>query len=360
MLETYTVYNIILIFGVLVSAALSIKNDWKRTTNIVIFAILFIPAALRFGVGLDYFNYVDIFNHIDNYQGRIEIGFYAIVKILTVLGFGYQSLFVVCSALTIYFYIKSIRHDSAWTSTLVFVSTLYLTSYCLLRQALAVSIIMYCTKLWVDNKRNKTWFFILIACTMHYSVILFVPVLMASSLIKMSTSKAIAVMCFIVVFVFLLNGVDLVFNNQFFINSRYGTYITSSYNKETEIGSGMGILIRLLVPISVSLLASKILALNPRNNIIICSSLAFFISYLLATQIYIFGRMSDVFSFSVILAAPLLIQLSRTVYTKLIASGVILLYILVMQATIANNHFDVNERAGSGLGIYPYKTVFDK
>ncbi|ENJ3506834.1 EpsG family protein [Salmonella enterica] len=360
MIETYLTYNTILLCGILISLAIGFVNKGKYTVYLMLFMALFIPAALRYGVGLDFFNYVDIFNRPDYYQDNIEIGFYLIVKSLSILGFGYQYLFVICSALTIFFFILSIDKSSAWASSLVFICTLYLSSYCLLRQILAVAILMYSCRLWIDDKKIKSIIFILLACSMHYSAVLFIPIVIVSSIFKLTTYRALFIMVFITMFVFALHGVDLIFNNKIFLNSKYGSYVSSSFNKETDIGSGIGVIIQMMMPISVAIMSNKILALNKKNNIVIFTTIAFFASYLLATQVYIFGRMADVFSFSLIFAAPLLLKSARSKLSKIAFIGIIILYVPLMQATIKNNNYNNNELSGSGLGIAPYKTVFDK
>ncbi|MEF6517220.1 EpsG family protein [Escherichia coli] len=360
MFETYLTYNTILICGVLISSIIRLINQGKNAAYLILFMILFIPAAIRYGVGLDFFNYVDIFEYPDHYQGQIEIGFYFIVKSLSVLGFGYQSLFVLCSALTLFFFIKSISAENAWASTLIFICTLYLSSYCLLRQALAVSILMYSCRLWIDNNKPKSILFILLACSMHYSAILFAPIVLASTAFRITTFRALAIMILMSIFVFVLHGIDFIFSNELFLNSKYGSYVSSGFNKETQIGSGIGILIQMMIPISIAIMTNRILAINNRYNIVIFTTIAFFASYLLATQVYIFGRMTDVFSFSLVFAGPILLESAKSKLSKIVFAGMICLYVPVMQATIANNNFKANEISGSGLGISPYKTVFDK
>lgn len=360
MIETYLTYNTILLGGVLISTFIGLVNRGKCTVYFILFMFMFIPAAIRYGVGLDYFNYVDIFNNPDYYQGQIEIGFYLIVKTLSVIGFGYQSLFILCSALTLFFFIKSIEKESAWASTLIFICTLYISSYCLLRQALAVSILMYSCRLWIDNNKSKSILLLVLACLMHYSAMLFVPIILVSSIFRITTFRALLIMAFMSIFVFVLGGVNLIFNNELFLSSKYGYYVSSGFNKETQIGSGIGVLIQVIIPISIAIMANKILAINNRYNIVILTTTAFFSSYLLATQVYIFGRMADVFSFSLVFAAPILLRSAKNNLSKIVFIGMICLYVPVMQATIANNNFKDNELSGSGLGISPYKTIFDK
>lgn len=351
MLETYLTYNTILLCGVLISSIICFINSGKGVVYLLLFMALFIPAAIRYGVGLDFFNYVDIFNNPEYYQGQIEIGFYLIVKILSTTGFGYQALFVLCSALTVIFFMLSIERDSAWASVLIFICTLYLSSYCLLRQALAVSILMYSCRLWINDKKLNSIIIMLIACSMHYSAILFAPLLIASSVFRLTTLRTLFIMGFISIFVFALHGVDLIFNNEMFLNSKYGSYVSSGFNKETQIGTGVGVIIQILIPVSVALMANRILEINNRYNIVIFTTTAFFASYLLATQVYIFGRMADVFSFSLVFAAPILLRSAKSNISKIVFVGMICLYVPVMQATIANNNFKANELSGSGLGI---------
>ena len=71
----------------------------KTKFRIVLFNILFIPAAIRYNVGTDYPNYVDYFNSV--YGNDVnEYGFYVLTVFLRNIGLPVHSLFVASSFLS--------------------------------------------------------------------------------------------------------------------------------------------------------------------------------------------------------------------------------------------------------------------
>ena len=98
---TYLIYNMILVLSFL-SAYLAefSKTKFQRIVcRIVLFNILFIPAAIRYNVGTDYPNYVDYFNSV--YGNDVnEYGFYVLTVFLRNIGLPVHSLFVASSFLS--------------------------------------------------------------------------------------------------------------------------------------------------------------------------------------------------------------------------------------------------------------------
>ncbi|WP_199456990.1 MULTISPECIES: EpsG family protein [unclassified Marinobacter] len=100
---------IYLIFNFWSAALLVLVDNWRMSRAgewlfwIIVFCVITILPSLQYGVGYDYFNYLEIFNDDDVlsvYFRKEEYGFYYLVLVLRELGFAPQSLFFAASALS--------------------------------------------------------------------------------------------------------------------------------------------------------------------------------------------------------------------------------------------------------------------
>ena len=139
---TYLIYNMILVLSFL-SAYLAefSKTKFQRIVcRIVLFNILFIPAAIRYNVGTDYPNYVDYFNSV--YGNDVnEYGFYVLTVFLRNIGLPVHSLFVASSFLS-YFPLLFLSRRSYSIKILFYVLLLYLISLSAIRNAISISIVL--------------------------------------------------------------------------------------------------------------------------------------------------------------------------------------------------------------------------
>ena len=164
------------------------KNKMKKELKILITLIgLSIPiviGGIRYNVGTDYTNYIDIFNlskiyESNEYLGQgTEILFYLIVRI-AVLFNNSQVLFWLFSFLTIAIMYKTITDNNRKLSTglmvLLFLFLYYTTSFNIMRQALAVVIIAYSYKFIFNKDLIKFILAIIIASMFHITALLFLP-----------------------------------------------------------------------------------------------------------------------------------------------------------------------------------------
>lgn len=152
------------------------------------FLVYFIPAALRYGIGQDYFyTYAPTFRWIAN--GDIssetrslirynEWGFTALNKVIAFFTSDYQWLFIITSLISLVLIYKSIKNDSVsipFSILMLVLGSYYLASYNFVRQCIAIAIFAYSLK-YVENRKPVQYFIcVVLATTMHTISIIYFP-----------------------------------------------------------------------------------------------------------------------------------------------------------------------------------------
>lgn len=171
------------------ASAYFISYGLKKKIRLFIVLGLVIPilvSGFRYGVGTDYFNYINIFNthktmSIEDYysdNGLVEIGYFAIEYISYLLGGGTRLLFIITSALTlVFFYLGLKRLDIKYIGTVYF---LYLTmifpmTMNAVRQGVAISIMFFAMTFIMKKKPVAYLALTIIAGMFHISALLLLP-----------------------------------------------------------------------------------------------------------------------------------------------------------------------------------------
>lgn len=172
-----------------VFAAFYVKeNQLKYITSLYAFLIFFV-SAFRYMIGSDYDAYTEIYaTSITSVDELFEFGheplFDMLILTLNELGFSAQMLFVVMSGITIYFIYYGVRAHLSSERSILLVLVLYTTFFTaggywscfnLIRQAAAMSILVYAARYIVNNSFLKFLCSILLAMGFHYSAIIFLP-----------------------------------------------------------------------------------------------------------------------------------------------------------------------------------------
>ena len=132
-MPTVIFYNIIL-FSSTFFVYLSEKGRTVLDRKIMLFIallIVFIPSALRYGVGANYFSYLHIYEEpwrLDNYKFK-EPGFYYVNYFLKSLDAHFQWSFADFAFLFSYASFKSYPRHQAWLIHLTFFTVFYLLSF---------------------------------------------------------------------------------------------------------------------------------------------------------------------------------------------------------------------------------------
>lgn len=233
------IYIVIMLLGFLITLFINKKNDTKsilmnKFLIIISFLVLFLPHALRYGIGTDYFyTYVPGFfatgRGVEFYD---ELGFDLMNKIIYFLTKDYKVLFFICSFLIFFFIYRGIVKNSKnipLSILLIFLTQCYFYSMNMMRQAIAIAIIFYAFKYIKNNQKIKYIVCTLLASLIHSSAIIMLPFIFIYN-IEIGKIKKI-----IICIILLLCG-NLVGNIIYYLvntYTSYGWYYNSAFATET-------------------------------------------------------------------------------------------------------------------------------
>lgn len=314
----------------------------------ICFLILFIPSALRYNIGYDYKNYVEIFNQIGNgVKINQETGWLIINKIILYFHLDVQWIFVIASFFTIYYIFKTPKKDF-FVTTLLFYCLWYLDSYNIVRQGLSMSICWYSYLLYTDNKKGKSYLYAFIAILFHLSSVIFLIFLFIANYIKVP-NKTFSIVVFILLYV-ILESIDLIQSlGLIFEHTKYGTYFKffEQYNNLSKnYGSNISLLLRLII------LTVMYFVYKPRNKnneqIVFIITICLFSFDIIGAQIYMFQRIRLFFFITYISLITNIISTKNGILLveKYIFIFFIILYYLVLRLMTGTN------------AIIPYQSIF--
>lgn len=180
-------YIIIMVIAIVLIIPIKKRKDtpFSKMCFSISFLVSLLPSALRYGIGTDYFyTYVPYFRWIGNGQKEFgEVGFNLINKLIYNCTEDYRVLFFVTSFIILFLIYKSIWENSEnifQSILLIFIGQFYFYSMNLVRQAIAMSIIVYSFKYIKEKNILKTIISILIATLFHNSALIMIPILLIS------------------------------------------------------------------------------------------------------------------------------------------------------------------------------------
>lgn len=224
-----------------------------KTEKILLFATIFFPsfiAGIRYGIGTDYIIYATYFDSIKRgfiFRTDIAFGFAFLNKVIAILGGNVQVVLFICSFMTIYFVIRTIRFYSnninIEMAYFTFMLMYYQMSYNIVRQILAMSICLYMT----TKLKNKEWikigFLMVLACSVHTTAILMIGIIILYPFIN-DRKK------FISISLIYLASIWFLFNFSLFQNVLLGidslSYYAGYLRKTGELHFSLGIVLRFI------------------------------------------------------------------------------------------------------------------
>lgn len=355
MIATYIIYNTVLILG----GGLAFFSEWQNnrlSRNLLYmlsFLIVFFPMAFRYQIGTDYENYVYIFNNLAEYDLiKLEPIYYALNYVIKYLGMDVQWVFILTSFIFCYFiYYTAQFYHRGWIITF-FILLFYLASFNIVRQSVALSIAFYALHNLFNNRNRNFLFFIFLSLGFHYSTIIFIPFYFIRN-IKLSWFFSIVLLMLVIFIGTKLNISETIFNNSIFQDSKYNVYATNEYNRETEVKSGIGVILQLIIPITFILLSFSMKNIKHLGFVIVLC-LSFILMLYLTLQVYIFTRILVLFSISYLFSIAF-IEKSQLRIRYVILFGVFILNVVFFEYTI----LVAQSNLGSGLGISPYRTILE-
>lgn len=356
MITTFFIYNSILLFSFFFAHCGEKVRTKKEEflCRIIVFITLWVPASFRYGIGTDYFSYQSIYEHINWYIDDLEIGYVLLNKLFQSLSLGHEYLFSVVAGITYMPICFGLPKKGYGILILFYVLTLYLSSYSMMRQSIAIAFSLYATTQLL-KERNVVYFtMIILASLFHISALLLLPCFLFKY-IKFNRFWGILLSILGIFLIIKFNFISILFESDIFLNSTYGGYATSSFNHETEMGSGLGVIARALIPCVLIFYAGKIQNERDRNGVIISISIAYLFAQVLSVQIHIFNRLVDIVSFIFVLGVGT-INLFHWKYKKIILMFFSFLFLLLFEKNISEGQSSNNK----GTGISPYTSIFHK
>lgn len=368
MVYSLVFYNAILLLSTLfvwLSEKASTANQ-RKFCSIIAFLIVFLPSALRYEIGIDYFSYKIIFENIRDgldpfLQSKIEPGYYFLNWLVAKAGFSYELIVAICSFLVFYFFFKSYPHKNKYILHFVLISLLFFTANNLLRSWIALSIAWYGVSVYLREKNTLQFAFILFVSSLFHksAILLFVLLMPFINVWAFIRYKYIFIVIITVTVSFLF-----FFGESFFRSLLegevvkalgYSHYATSWYSKDTEIGSGLGV-----VFFTIFLIAGLYVVdtKDKKTNKILYVSIfiAIFVQ-VAASHIHILGRLKYVFFYSYFVVLFILLQ--REFLWRLLAYVFILISFYNFNNSILKGSTDYMETC-RGARIVPYVSVFNK
>ena len=335
------------------------RREIKIFFIVLSFLCMWIPAAIREGIGTDYYNYI---NYLHQVEGgipnvRTEIGFYLILKIIAFFNLNSQWLFVITSFLTVLFVFLSIKKYFSLSILFYNILLLDLYSYNIVKQGLAVAIVMYAVSNLIDGHKLKYIIFVLLASSVHMMSLLCLPFVF---FYKINYKIIITVGIIILVFISSIDIVSLILKIPM-IGERYGIiyFFNSVYGVEQE-SSIWGFFARFIPGVLILLFSRNFLIKRPEYGSVVIMVLIYLCAALLRLRYFIFYRLVQFFLFPLVFMIPVLFDSIRknNIFNTSVRYVVIIVIILL---SIASYEAYITRETSTVFGIknvVPYSSIF--
>ena len=357
------IYIAIFILSSIFSYLYTISKDSSASFCFLVlcFLSIFLPAAFRYGIGADYFNYLTIYDQIAlNKPIRQEIAILIYSKILLFFNLPGHALIVFYAFITYLFIFLAIPKKLFYLGIPIYILIFYLDSFCLLRQSLACAIMLYALRYFI--KKNYSLFLLLsFFSILNHKVMIIVLFIILFSQLLPTFGKGFLITSFLFLFIFLklylTKIIDIIMTNIVPL-TMFARYAMNRYAvAEAESNTGMGFLLRIII-----LLLFLIIIYTPdkkRYRFGIMAIFYNFFSLFLSQKLYIFIRLVNSFSFNYVYLAFFSIASVNRVSKKILSFIFISLFLLFVVG-IKNTPVKFGRAGFGGKQIYPYVSIFDK
>lgn len=333
---------------------------------ILAYLVTTLPSALRFEIGVDYLSYVSIFEALavtDTYY--LEPGFLLLNKIIHSLGLGYEWLFIVVAAFIYTFAFLAYPKKNKYIAHLFFMLLFYFETFNILRQMMAIVVVMYAFKLYMLQKNDIKFYVMTVIASLFHSVALifiFIPLVnnrVIKGYIRHFSWTAIILWALVIVagtFV-----VDLIINVLSILPTKdYSRYLeTGRYAEGAKVNTGLGVLLYLLFCIYPLFFAKKFIESDNKNTLIFILLITYITFLTLQKQAAIFYRPKQALEF-VIVPLVLMIMYSKLLPFRRLYIGLFFLFLFtIYNKNIITSHTDYKVTCSSGR-LAPYVTIFNK
>lgn len=341
------------------------ENRVKKTIFFILTLLPFIiVSSIRYDVGTDFsFRYsTDFYKVADGIKiENLEPGFILLIKFCLIFSRNSQILFFVTSALITFFVISEIFKNSkniCYSILLFFIGTFFFLSLNMVRQFLAMSIILFCYRFLFEKKKYVFFLMgVIIAFTIHSSSIIMVILLsLKKKLFAQPIFLAIAVILILILETNIMSILSPIIEN-----TRFDVYLIGKYAKGDP--SYLGILVNTFLYAYMYIIyriKKKRGEENLKEDIFLLNIQGIALLTMSMTAVHIlFARISSYFSIFQIISIPYFTETLKIQYKQLKAESVrIILYIIIFLCFGASFiHTNIRNNNNEPL---PYKTIFNK
>lgn len=335
MIKSVIIYfSIIFITSILIELSLKIKN--KKPKELLVIFTLSIPsffAAIRYGIGTDYFSYVNIFNKVGaGIPVRTEFGFSFIAFIVNKLGGNEHVFFFVVSFAMFWLVYRSLLYYkniiSIGLGFFIFLLFYYQVSFNLVRMTLAIALALFSYRYILEKKIIKYVFIIFIAISIHNSALVTIPFYFLYNWFAYK-KKAYRLLAYAIT-IFLILNYDILLTfviNNILKEPYYMRYLSHGH----ESSFGIGLLVVNLPFILPGLYYYKSLdKMDYRFKfnffLLVTGFILKFLGYVGAEYV---NRVSDLFSVSIIVVIPMYYSLLKKKRKTFFIGIIIVLYAII-------------------------------
>jgi hypothetical protein len=145
---------------------------------------------------------------------------------------------------------------------------------------------------------------------------------------------------------------QFIFDIAGLISVRYASYAKhSSHGNQTRLGTGLGVIVNLILPVIV-LLNSKKIQRTKKGNFVLNMNCIYIAAYILALQIDIFTRIRESLIYIPLFSIGFLID-SNKKYAKVLYGFLFAVYIVFYIKNIS-----ISPVGSISSGILPYRSIF--
>lgn len=350
-------------FGSFFALCYSKSRDKSASTVFIIctFLCLFLPLALRYNIGTDYENYVRIVGSAlrSGIYTPFEIGWTPIIYLIGRFDWDIHVFFLIPALLSTLIVLHVVPKKYFHFCIPLYISIAWIESFSLVRQAFATTLFLLATKSFFKRRYARFVIWAAVSCCFHKSTVV-LAVLTVIAAMKWQILGRYVNFAILSGFYVLTRFINIgkILMEKVIGATFYAYYITSQFNQSNNDGTGLGILVRLVVFIlftSVPYAPPNSRERRIQYNVTCIYIFLLAAGHMLAYQVHIFNRIPNLFSPFYILFAMNLAE-SKSRYRRIampvVVSLVFLLFIVMVKVGLSSNP--------GGLGITPYQSIFSR
>lgn len=266
--------------------------------------ILWLFGGLRYGVGLDYNGYWDIFLYTDS--TGVEFGYRQLCIFFKSMGFGPQIMYLVSMALTLGLIYKTVlfynRSQVAFVFAVFLLAGFYTESFNISRQYIAIGFFIYATRYILLQSFRKYLLIILIGSMFHSSVLFMIPFYWLLNL-KYSDSVLLIGILLSIGIAYML-PLDGLYEKIPF----YGRYMLEDSRSNVNAGLGLGYVSKILIALLLLKLRHHIIASDDKYNVVINGFFFYILFMAVFKDFMVLLRIAYYFHIFLILLLPYMVS----------------------------------------------------